>query len=83
MYVGDRPPDDKIRALANEPTPPLDDRYKCAAVSAEKIMDRPWVNGFGQTCQWLFHNMFQYPGGVAYAKQNVVMCNILVLVLTD
>ena len=62
MYVGEPLTGDQIRAIANAPTPVLDDLYKCESLTAELMIDKPWVNGFGQNCQWFFDNKVQYPG---------------------
>ena len=62
MYVGAPLNADNFRDLAEAPTPVLDDFFKCEKLSTELTRDKPWVNGFGQNCQWLFDNKIQYPG---------------------
>jgi hypothetical protein len=54
-----------IIALAHVSTPVFDDLYKCSSFSAEVIRDKPWVNGFGQNCEWLFNHRNQFPGCIA------------------
>jgi hypothetical protein len=62
MYVGEPLTGDKIYAIANAPISVFDDFFKCASLSAELTRDKPWVNGFGQNCQWFFDNKIEYPG---------------------
>ena len=62
MYVGEPLAGDKIRIIANAPTPAFDDLFKCSPLRSEQTRDESWVNGFGQNCQWLFDNKRQYPG---------------------
>jgi hypothetical protein len=66
IFLGDPLPASTIESLANAPTEPLKDEYKCAQLFSESISDTSWTNGFGHNCAWFFEHNAQNPGTLCF-----------------